>query len=100
MTRLLRNLSLLSLATTSGIGARGFLKEPRSTPSTAEERLGADGGAAAILVVGASGGTGLRALSGLVDAGYPPSRSVMTRDVDEPAASALRRVGFATCRAD
>ena len=77
MTRLLRNLSLLSLAATPGIGVRSFSTEPRSTPSTAEGRLGfaasgggpredddADGGASSILlVVGASGGTGLRALS-------------------------------------
>ena len=115
MTRLLRNLSLLSLAATPGIGVRSFSTEPRSTPSTAEGRLGfaasgggpredddADGGASSILlVVGASGGTGLRALSGLVDVGYPPSRiRVMTRNVDGPNAKALRSAGFATCFAD
>jgi uncharacterized protein YbjT (DUF2867 family) len=100
MTRLLRNLSLLSLAAASScIGARGFSTEPRSTTSTEGRRGPRDGGV--ILVVGASGGTGPRALSGLVDAGYPPSRlRVMTRDVDKPSVRALRSAGFETHRAD
>jgi uncharacterized protein YbjT (DUF2867 family) len=54
-----------------------------------------------ILVVGASGGTGMRALNGLLDVGYEPNQlRVMSRSVKKPFMRELKDRGFATCRAD
>lgn len=54
-----------------------------------------------ILVIGASGGTGLRALSGLVDVGYIPSQiRVMTRNETKSSILALQQLGFQTCTAN
>lgn len=54
-----------------------------------------------ILVVGASGGTGPRALNGLLDVGYDPSQiRVLTRNVDKPSMVALRQMGMDTFQAN
>lgn len=55
-----------------------------------------------ILVVGATGGTGLRALQGLLDVGYEaPQIRVLSRNLDKPVVVALReRLGFQTCQAN
>ena len=54
-----------------------------------------------ILVIGASGGTGLRALSGLVDVGYIPSQiRIMTRNETKSSILALQKLGFQTCTAN
>jgi hypothetical protein len=54
-----------------------------------------------ILVVGASGGTGYRALSGLLDAGWHPSNvRVLTRNATSDRASALLSLGFDVRYAD
>jgi len=54
-----------------------------------------------ILVVGASGGTGVRALRGLLDVGYSPCQiRILTRNPDKPHLVALRELGFETCQAD
>lgn len=48
-----------------------------------------------ILVIGASGGTGLRALSGLVDVGYIPSQiRVMTRNETKSSITGITAVGI------
>ena len=50
---------------------------------------------AKVLVVGASGGTGSRALRGLLDVGYSPaSLRVLTRDVSKPSLAPLRELGI------
>ena len=54
-----------------------------------------------ILVVGASGGTGLRALIGLTDVGYIPSQiRIMTRNETKSSILALQQLGFQTCTAN
>jgi hypothetical protein len=54
-----------------------------------------------ILVVGASGGTGLRALTGLTDVGYIPSQiRVMTRNETKSSILVLQQLGFQTCTAN
>ena len=54
-----------------------------------------------ILVVGASGGTGGRALRGLLDVGYSPHQiRILTRNPNKPHLVALRELGFETCQAD
>lgn len=58
-------------------------------------------GTSTILVVGASGGTGSRALQGLLDVGYRPDQiRVLTRNIDRPHLARLRQVGFVTVQAD
>ena len=48
-------------------------------------------GSAKVLVVGASGGTGSRALRGLLDVGYKPNQlRVLTRNPMKPSLSPLR----------
>lgn len=54
-----------------------------------------------ILVVGASGGTGFRALKGLLDVGYTPEQiRVLTRNTNKPSMVALHQLGFQTYQAD
>jgi uncharacterized protein YbjT (DUF2867 family) len=54
-----------------------------------------------ILVVGATGGTGTRALRGLLDAGLAPAAlRVITRDPSKPALEPLRRMGVEIRAAD
>lgn len=56
---------------------------------------------AKLLVIGASGGTGTRALRGLMDVGYTPSQlRVLTRDPTKPSLAALRETGIELCGAD
>ena len=52
--------------------------------------------------MGATGGTGLRALEGLLDAGFAPQDiRVLSRNIDKPFMVALRdRLGFCTVEAD
>jgi uncharacterized protein YbjT (DUF2867 family) len=58
-------------------------------------------GTSTILVVGASGGTGPRALQGLLDVGYRPDQiRILTRNIDRPNMVRLRQVGFVTVQAD
>ena len=54
-----------------------------------------------LLVVGASGGTGLRALHGLMDVGYAASQlRVVTRDPSKPVLEPLRQLGIELHAAD
>ena len=54
-----------------------------------------------VLVVGASGGTGLRALSSLINVGWHPSTiRFLTRNVTSARATLLRRLGFDVRYAD
>jgi len=56
---------------------------------------------AKLLVVGASGGTGARALRGLLDVGYAPAQlRVLTRDPTKPTLAPLREMGMELCAAD
>ena len=56
---------------------------------------------AKLLVVGASGGTGTRALQGLMDVGYSPSQlRVLTRNPSKPSLAPLRELGIELCEAD
>jgi len=56
---------------------------------------------AKLLVVGASGGTGSRALRGLLDVGYTPAQlAVLTRDPGKPALEPLRNLGVQLVQAD
>ena len=48
-----------------------------------------------LLVVGASGGTGMRAIRGLLDVGYEPEQlRILTRDPSKPTLAPLRERGF------
>ena len=48
-----------------------------------------------LLVVGASGGTGMRAIRGLLDVGYAPEQlRILTRDPSKPTLAPLRERGF------
>jgi uncharacterized protein YbjT (DUF2867 family) len=54
-----------------------------------------------VLVVGATGGTGLRALTGLLDVGYKPEQlRVLTRNFAKPSVVALQQAGHSLCQAD
>lgn len=56
---------------------------------------------AKLLVVGASGGTGTRALRGLLDVGYAPAQlRVLTRDPSKPSLAPLAALGVELCEAD
>ena len=58
-------------------------------------------GSAKVLVVGASGGTGSRALRGLLDVGYKPNQlRVLTRNPMKPSLSPLREIGVELFAAD
>ena len=48
-----------------------------------------------ILAIGATGGTGIRALSGLLDVGYNPSNiRILTRSPGKPLVQSLAKLGF------
>jgi len=54
-----------------------------------------------ILVVGATGTTGLRAIQGLLDVGYQPSQlHIVTRNKTKPKMKQLKKLGFHICQAD
>ena len=54
-----------------------------------------------ILVVGATGSTGFRALQGLLDVGYKPNQiRLLTRNARSSKSSALRKAGFGIVEAD
>lgn len=54
-----------------------------------------------ILVVGATGTTGLRAIQGLLDVGYkPPQLQIMTRNASKPKMKQLKNLGFDLVQAD
>ena len=54
-----------------------------------------------ILVVGATGTTGLRAVQGLLDVGYEPHQlKLVTRDATKPTIVELKRLGFGIVQAD
>jgi len=54
-----------------------------------------------ILVVGATGTTGLRAIQGLLDVGYkPPQLQVVTRNASKPNSKRLKELGFGIVQAD
>ena len=54
-----------------------------------------------VLVVGATGTTGLRAIQGLLDVGYEPAQLVLTtRDSSKPKIRKLRKIGFGIVEAD
>ena len=56
---------------------------------------------AKLLIVGASGGTGSRALQGILDVGYKPQQlRVLTRDPSKPALVPLRELGVELCVGD
>jgi uncharacterized protein YbjT (DUF2867 family) len=56
---------------------------------------------ARLLVVGASGGTGTRALRGLLDVGYQPNQlRVLTRSPSKPSLEPLRQIGIELCAGD
>ena len=56
---------------------------------------------AKLLVVGASGGTGTRALQGLLDTGYKPAQlKVLTRNPSKPSLAPLKKLGIELCAAD
>jgi uncharacterized protein YbjT (DUF2867 family) len=84
-----RRLLLLSVVLVSAVAL--------SPPPTA--RAGGGGSRGSILVVGASGGTGQRALQGLLDVGYTPQQLVvLTRSKEKM--QALQQMGFSTIVAD
>ena len=63
--------------------------------------LAVPSGDAKLLVVGASGGTGTRALRGLLDAGYDgPQLRVLTRNPLRPSLAPLRALGIEIYGAD
>ena len=69
-------------------------------PIPGSERF-AVAGNAKLLVVGASGGTGARALRGLLDVGYAPSQLVVTtRDPSKPTLKPLAALGIELRAAD
>ena len=54
-----------------------------------------------ILVVGATGTTGLRAIQGLLDVGYAPSQlKIVTRNKSKPKMKQLQKLGFNLIQAD
>ena len=54
-----------------------------------------------ILVVGATGSTGFRALQGLLDVGYRPNQlRIVTRNAKSPKSKGLKRAGFSVVQAD
>ena len=54
-----------------------------------------------ILVVGATGTTGLRAIQGLLDVGYKPHQlQIMTRNASKPKMKQLRNLGFRLIQAN
>lgn len=54
-----------------------------------------------ILVVGATGSTGFRAVQGLLDVGYKPRDiCLLTRNAKNPKATALKKAGFGIVEAD
>jgi hypothetical protein len=54
-----------------------------------------------VLVVGATGTTGLRAIQGILDVGYQPSQlHIVTRNKSKPKMKQLKRLGFNICQAD
>lgn len=56
---------------------------------------------ATILVVGATGSTGLRAIQGLLDVGYKPRQvRLLTRNAKSPKCKALKMAGFGIVEAD
>ncbi|KAL9187848.1 hypothetical protein ACHAXT_006226 [Thalassiosira profunda] len=62
-------------------------RSPRSAPN--------------ILVVGATGTTGLRAIQGLLDVGYAPNQlQIMTRDASKPKMRQLQKKGFGVVQGD
>ena len=69
-------------------------------PIPGSERF-AVAGNAKLLIVGASGGTGARALRGLLDVGYAPSQLVVTtRDPSKPTLKPLAALGIELRAAD
>ena len=68
---------------------------------TTSTTTNADNAPPFILVVGASGGTGLRVLAGLLDVGFAPSQiRLLTRNVHKPTSIALRQYGFQLVQGD
>jgi len=54
-----------------------------------------------ILVVGATGTTGLRAIQGILDVGYQPSQlHIVTRNKSKPKMKQLKKLGFTIVQAD
>lgn len=75
--------------------------ETETTPSTTAADNDNAPSSPFILVIGASGGTGLRVLAGLLDVGFAPSQiRLLTRNVNKPTSMALRQYGFQLVQGD
>lgn len=71
----------------------------QSPLSASSSNVNVSGGT--ILVIGASGSTGLRVLAGFLDMGYVPSQlRLLTRNINKPTSLALRQFGFQVVQGD
>jgi hypothetical protein len=72
-----------------------------SSSASASASASAPSSSQQILVIGSTGGTGLRALRGLLDSGYKPSQiRVLTRSPEKPLVQSLSKKGFVICKGD
>ena len=90
--------SQLSKPFTTALPAASFFEDEEVFFSDDDEDIDSifNGPPPSIVVIGATGGTGLRALQGLLDVGWEPSRiRLLTRNPDAPLCQALRdKLGF------